>query len=129
MYVGHFLHPFNRLVQVHNKESSLPWGLAEYMNPFSVRNLTIEEACKVPSSHLEKKKIHSLKRGHNQIECQLYCFDRQWCDFCSQNREVNVERMWRNTEWWITQLAKLGHFYFQLLLSELACPQYHKARE
>lgn len=52
--------------QVHEEESSPPWGLAEYKNPFSARHLTIEEACNVPSFCLEKKEDKvRLKRGHD----------------------------------------------------------------
>ena len=50
--------------QVHDMESSLSWGLAEYKNPFSVRNMTLEEACNAPSFCLEKKgDTYTLKRG------------------------------------------------------------------
>ena len=117
--------------QVHDEVSSPPWGLAEYKNPFSVRHLTIEEACKLPSFCLEKKEdtVH-LKRGHDyyfQIQCQLYCCDRQWCDFVVRTeKDIYVERIWRNMDWWDIQLKKLRHFYFQALLPELACPRYHK---
>ena len=117
--------------QVHDMESSLSWGLAEYKNPFSVRNMTLEEACNAPSFCLEKKgDTYTLKRGHNyyyQIQCQLYCCDKQWCDFVVRTeKELHVERIWRNQEWWQIQLAKLRSFYFEALLPELACPRYHK---
>ena len=89
--------------QVHDEVSSPPWGLAEYKNPFSVRHLTFEEACKLPSFCLEKKEdTVRLKRGHDyyfQIQCQLYCCDRQWCDFVVRTEEeIYGERIWRNMD-------------------------------
>ena len=83
--------------QVHDEVSSPPWDLAEYKNPFSVRHLIIEEACKLPSFFCLEKKEDTvrLKRGHDyyfQIQCQLYCCDRQWCDFIVRTeKEIYVE--------------------------------------
>ena len=117
--------------QVFDEESSPQWGLAEYKNPYSVRHLTIKEACKVSSFCLERKEDkYCLKKGHDyyyQVQCQLYCCDREWCDFVVRTeKELHVERILRNTGWWNTQLEKLKAFYFQALLPELACPRYHK---
>ena len=50
--------------------SSPPWGLAEYKNPFSVRHLTIEEACEVPHFCLEEKE-DSKKRPQLRTTIKL----------------------------------------------------------
>ena len=41
--------------RVFDPTSSPQWGLAEYKNPYSVRDKTLEEACMVSSFCLEKK--------------------------------------------------------------------------
>ena len=106
-------------------------GLAEYKNPYSVRDKTLEEACKISSFCLEKKENgYRLKRRHDyyyQVQCQLYCDDKSWCDFVLRtDKGLHVERIWRDAEWWDKQLPKLKSFYFDHLLPELACPRYHK---
>lgn len=70
---------------VHDPASSPPSGLIEVKNPYSARHQTIEDAVKTTSFCLElNKDRYRLKRRHDyyfQIQCQLYCTDRQWCDF------------------------------------------------
>ena len=119
-------------VHVLDQETFPQWGLVEYKNPYSARHMTLEEACqKISSFCLEKKgDTFSLKRRHDyyyQVQCQLYCDDKQWCNFVVRtDKELHVERIWRDTDWWQQQLPKLKSFYFDSLLPELACPRYHK---
>ena len=71
---------------------------------------------------------YHLKQRHNyyyQIQCQLYCDQRDWCDFVLHTeKELHVERIHFNSTWWKQQLPKLKQFYFEALLPELACPRY-----
>ena len=89
---------------VYDAGSSPQWGLAEYKNPHSARNMTLEEACKMPSFCLQGKGDgYSLKTNHAyfyQIQCQMYCCNKQWCDFVVRtDKELHVERIWRDADW------------------------------
>ena len=112
-----------------------PVGLVEIKNPHSVRQLTLTEACNSSAFCLQKKQIDghvtfSLKRKHDyyyQVQCQLYCADKEWCDFVLRTqKELHIERIRRDHSWWNEQIHKLKTFYFNALLSELACPRYNK---
>ena len=120
--------------RVHDPSLSPSWGLAEYKNPYSARQMTLEEACThVTSFCLEFKEIegmkqYRLKRRHDyyfQVQCQLYCDDKEWCDFVVRtDKDIHVERIQRDREWWKAQMPKLKQFYFDAMLPELACPRY-----
>ncbi len=114
-----------------------PYGLLEIKNPFSVRDKSIQEACTTPSTknsfclELDKKKeTMRLKRRHDyyfQVQCQLYCVSVSWYDFVVRtNKELHVERIYSDSQWWGIQLAKLRKFYFTALLPELACPRHRQ---
>ena len=112
-----------------------PVGLVEIKNPHSVRQLTLTEACNSSAFCLQKKQIDghvtfSLKRKHDyyyQVQCQLYCADKEWCDFVLRTQnELHIERIRRDHSWWNEQIHKLKTFYFSALLPELACPRYNK---
>ena len=113
-----------------SSDKSHPSGLVEIKNPFSVRDKNLSEACKISSFCLEinKQNQRQLKRRHDyyfQIQCQLYCVDKQWCDFVVRtNTDMHVECIYRDCKWWGLQLAKLRKFYFSALLPELACPRF-----
>lgn len=108
-------------------------GIAEYKNPFSVKELTLSEACdQVKAFCLEKQEeggqlTYRLKRRHNyyyQVQCQMYCCNVDWCDFVVRtNEDFHVERVPRDKAWWQQQLPKLKEVYFHSLLPELACPR------
>ena len=122
--------------RINDPDSSQPFGLAEYKNPYKVREMTLSEACeKCPSFCLSKQMdktsgsfSYYLKQRHNyyyQIQCQLYCDRRDWCDFVLRTeKELHVERIHFNSTWWKQQLPKLKQFYFEALLPELASPRY-----
>lgn len=114
---------------VGDPNSSQSLGLVEIKNPFSMRNKTLGEACTTSSFCLERKEgEYKLKQRHDyyyQIQCQLYCADKPWCDFVLRTeKDIHVERIYRHETWWATQLQKLRTFYFNSLLPELACPRY-----
>ena len=104
-------------------------GLLELKTPFSVRDKTLDEACSGKIFCLEKKgSKYKLKRKHDcyyQVQCQLYCTDTSWCDFVVRTeRDIHVERVYRDCMWWGLQLANLRKFYFSALLPELSCPRH-----
>ena len=112
-----------------------PTGLVEIKNPYSTRQLTLTEACNSSTFCLEQKQrdgqvAYRLKRKHDyyyQVQCQLYCADKAWCDFVLRTEmELHVERVYRDHSWWSEQIPKLKTFYFNALLPELACPRHGK---
>ena len=121
--------PDNR---VSDPDSAMATGLAEYKNPYAAKEFTISEACeKVKSFCLEKcttKDKYQLKKRHDyfyQMQCQMYCEQRDWCDFIvNTERDIYVERIYFDKTWWEEQLPKLHEFYFKSLLPELACPRH-----
>lgn len=110
-------------------------GLAEYKNPYSARKKSLDEACKTKTFFLQRKEQNGevkyiLKRRHDyyfQVQCQLYCENREWCDFVVRTeKDISIERIPRDRKWWEEQLQKLEDFYFHALLPELACPRYRQ---
>ena len=111
-------------------DSSEKPGLLEIKNPFSKRHMTISEACSSGSTFCLKQErdgTHKLKHTHDyyhQIQCQLHCVNREWCDFVVRTElDMHVERVHRDRKWWDQQLPKLKAFYYDALLPELACPR------
>ena len=119
---------------VHDSSDALnPSGLLEIKNPFALKDKELMEACTMSSFCLEEDKDNhtlKLKQQHNfyyQIQCQLYCVNTHWCDFVVRtNKDMHVERIYRDEEWWKAQLEKLRKFYFSALLPELACTRYRR---
>ena len=70
-----------------------------------------------------------LKACHDyyyQIQTQLYCTGRQWCDFVVRtDKDLHIERIYRDESWLDTNLQKVKNFYFSAVLPELVCPTYH----
>ena len=120
--------------RVHDPSVNSHYGLAEYKNPYSVKNMTLSQACQSSKTFClqvnENNGItsYTLKRKHDyyfQIQCQLYCENRDWCDFVLRtNKELHVERIPRDSIWWKQHVPKLQSFYFDALLPELACPRH-----
>ena len=113
--------------RVTDPDDPQPLGLVEYKNSFAARQLTLSEACDMSTFCLKKKDTDSkirykLKQQHNyyyQIQWQLYCDNKDWCDFVVRTeKEIHVERIFRKTRWWDEQIPKLRVFYFEALLPE-----------
>ena len=108
-------------------------GLIEIKNPYTARNQTLMEAAQKSAFCLEQNKNDSsfrLKRRHDyfyQVQTQLYCTARHWCDFTVQtSKDFHIERIYVDKAWQESNLPKLKKFYFSALLPELACPRHHK---
>ena len=108
-------------------------GLVEIKNPFSLRSQTLMEATLKSAFCLERDGTtysFRLKPRHDyyhQVQTQLYCTRRHWCDFVVRtNKELFVERIYKDQSWLDINLNKLSKFYFSSLLPELACPRHHK---
>ena len=75
--------PDNR---VHDPKATPKSDLAEYKKPFSARQMTLSEACAKSTFCLQKIEnevsvTYKLKDHHFQMQCQMYCDDKEWCDF------------------------------------------------
>ena len=90
-------------------DASQPLGLVEFKNPHSARDKTLTEACGGSNvclqQHLTDGQVSfTLKPQHDyhyQIQCQLYCADRKWCDFVLRTgKGVHIERIHRDRTWW-----------------------------
>lgn len=123
--------------RVYDPTATPSYGLAEYKNPYSARDLSLSQACDtIKTFCLTKEQCsdggvnYRLKQNHDyyyQIQCQLYCDNKEWCDFVVRtNKDINIERIYRNAKWWDEQMEKLRVFYFNALLPELACPRHEK---
>lgn len=111
--------------------ASLNLGIVEIKNPFSIRSQTLMEAIQNSTFCLEKKDTNiSLKHRHDyyyQIQVQLYCTERYWCDFVVRTeKDLHIERIYRDQSWLDSNLKILHNFFFSALLPELACPRHHK---
>lgn len=119
--------------KVYDPNTTPSLGVAEYKNPYSARDLTLQEACdKIKTFCLERQQdngrvMYKLKRRHDyyyQIQCQMYCCGVEWCNFVVRtNKDLHVERIPRDPDWWRQQLPRLKDFYFDALLPKLACPR------
>ena len=91
--------------RVHDPNYSPSNGLVEFKNPYASRNMTIDEACKSKSFCLQKiENTYQLKRRHDyyfQVQCQLYCDNKQWCDFVVRTeKDMFTERILFDANWW-----------------------------
>ena len=116
---------------VNDPDSPQPLGLVEMKNPHSAKSKTLKEATTNPAFCLQEEgNSYKLKRKHDyfhQIQCQLHCTNREWCDFVvNTDKEMHVERIYRDGLWWESNMDKLKQFYFASLLPELACPMHFK---
>ena len=124
--------------KVYDPNAAQSLGVAEYKNPYTARDLTLQEACDtIKTFCLERREngqqvTYKLKRRHDyyyQMQCQMYCGNVEWCDFVIRtNKDLHVEHIPRDPDWWKQQLPRLKEFYFDALLPELACPRHGKGR-
>ncbi len=108
-----------------------PHGILEVKNPYRDREESIDEACKSPGFCLEKKgdkmKLKVRPDYYFQIQCELYCTKRSWCDFVVRTEKaLYIERVKKNPEWWLQHIKIAKSFYFSALLAELTSPRYRK---
>ena len=105
-----------------------PQGLVEFKNPYANRDKTVEEAASSKSFCLQLNKEGKLclPKNHNyyfQVQCAMYCTNRQWCDFVVMTKNLHVERIAADVEFERKIIPKLKDFYFTAVLPELASPQ------
>ena len=114
-----------------SNDASEHLGLVEIKNPFSLQSKTLMEVTLKSAFCLERDGTTNsfrLKPRHDyyhQVQTQLYCTRRHWCDFVVRtNKELFVERIYKDQSWLDTNLNKLSKFYFSSVIPELACPRH-----
>ena len=100
-------------------------------NPYSAREKTLAEASTHAAFCLKANdNTYTLKTKHDfyyQIQCQLYCVNLDWCDFVLRtNKDIHVERIYKDSKWWREQLKTFKKFYFTALLPELTIPRHKR---
>ena len=82
---------------VHDLSTTPPSGLVELKNPYSAKDMTVEEYSSNRSSCLNMREDDKceLKCGRDyfyQVQCQLYYTGRAWCNFVVRtNKSIHVE--------------------------------------
>ena len=114
---------------MHDPTEGPSYGVVEFKNPHSMRNVTLREAtikakgfCLQYNPDTDKLQ---LKKNHNyfyQIQCTMYCTGRKWCDLVVRTKDMNIERVYYDNNFWTTILQKLHDFYFTAVLPELSFP-------
>lgn len=104
-------------------------GLVEYKCPYSVRDMSVEEACqrKDFASYVKDGQV-TLKRTHKyfyQVQGQMAICRRNWCDFVIWTpASLTIERIPFDQQFWLDVLPKLEKFYDTAVLPELASPRH-----
>ena len=114
---------------VYDPTEDPPYGVMEFKNPYSVRDVALREAatkvkgfCLQYNSDIDKLQ---LKKNHDyfyQIHCTMYCTQRKWCDLVVRIQDMYIERIYYDNNFWTTVIEKLQEFYFTAVLPELSFP-------
>ncbi len=81
----------------------------------------LDEACNSSSFYMEVDRVSQeriLKWRHDyyfQVQCQLYCTDKNCCDFvvCTR-KDIHIESVYRDRKWWGNKLVTLRKFYWSI---------------
>lgn len=115
---------------VEDSKCDTPEGIVELKNPYTARDMSIQEAVQQLKDFClkcDKDGLISLRTSHNyyyQVQATMLCTERNWCDFvvCTK-KDIHIERIPYNQELMNSVLPKLEQFYFEAILPELACPK------
>lgn len=106
-----------------------PYGFIEVKCPYSVRNVTLTEACSHSGfcSRLNSVGQLELKETHQyyaQVQGQMAIGERIWCDFVVFTlKGISIQRIYFNQDYWNTKLLpKLISFYDNCVAPELVSP-------
>ena len=113
---------------VYDPSFNPPQGLVELKNPYSARDKTVEEAASSKSFclKLDNGGKLCLPKNHNyyyQIQCAMYCTNRQWYDLVVMTKNLHIERITVDPQFEKKIIPKLKEYYFTAVLPELASPQ------
>ncbi|XP_038058735.1 uncharacterized protein LOC119730016 [Patiria miniata] len=102
-------------------------GLVEVKCPFKDKSLTVTQYASKGKTCLtvDEDKV-SLRTTHNyyaQVQCQLFCTDRKYCDFVlmteAKEDSMLIQRVYRNDEIINQMKHKASSFWANAVLSEL----------
>ena len=109
-----------------------PFGFLEVKCPYSHRDRTPAEACGMPgfccqletdSNGSQKIKLRRNHPYYAQVQGQMAVGDRPWCDFAIYTKDVSVERIYFDNDYWLhTLLPKLEGFFDNCLGPEIVSP-------
>jgi len=105
------------------------YGLVEYKCPYSVRDISVDEACKKKDfiAYVKDGQV-TLKHTHKyfyQVQGQMAICRRNWCDLVIWTpSSLTIERIAFDPNFWQDVLPKLEHFYDTAVLPELASPRH-----
>lgn len=93
-------------------------GLIEIKCPYSARDITVEQACKLPNFFLENRNQEiTLKTTHSyymQVQGQLMVSGCAFCDFvvyCPKDAELFVQRIYPDKDFMLKMLITLSEFF------------------
>ena len=109
---------------VKDPSTSPPEGLVEFKNPYSYKDLLLQEAldCKRCNCLEKADGSLSLKRSHEyhfQIQFAMFCTGRKWCDIFIRAKDSHCERIQYDEGFCSKVIPKLKRFYFCAILPEL----------
>ena len=105
-----------------------PFGFLEVKCPYAIKNYTVEEACRTTGffrviDDNGKIVLKSENKYYAQIQGQLALGERPWCDFVVYTlKDIHVQRILFNKEYWNSILPKLVSFYDKCILPEIVSP-------
>lgn len=97
------------------------YGLVEIKCPYTLRNLTPEEACKEPTFYCDlingKPQLQRSHIYYYQIQGQLGICGLKWCDFvCFFTKGLIIERVQFDEHFWEAMITKLTAYYQQHIM-------------
>ena len=114
---------------VHDPTEDAPHGLVEFKNPYSARNISLREAavkikgfCLQYNSSMDKLQLKDKHDYFYQIQCTMFCTQRKWCDLVVRAKDIYIERIHYDNDFWMSIMPKLKEFYFTAILPELSFP-------
>jgi len=113
---------------VYDPNFNPPQGLVELKNPYSTKDKMVEEAAASKSFclHLDKEGKLYLPKKHDfyyQVQCAMYCTNRQWCDLVVMTKNFYIERITVDPDFEKRLFQNL-----RIFISQLFCLSWHLHR-
>ena len=65
-----------------------------------------------------------------QVQCQLFCTQRSYCDFVLwTEKDVHIERIYPDETFWLETVSRVKHFFITSILPELIGKFYSRTSE
>ncbi len=113
-------------------------GVAEFKNLSSLKDLTVWEAfikketskkwgnfcLRRESKNSSKLVLHKKHHYYSQVQGLRHITGKPWVDFVVRAKDVHVQRIYPDNDFWQNMRCKLVDFYYNCILPELASPRY-----